>query len=128
MFLQAMGSFSIFQLVLSWVSSTIPRPKAKRAVAVALCTAVSNATNIASAYLYPSSDSPWVLPLRFRKSSIKLLTRFLPRLYRKGCIVLTVALAVCASSSMALRYWLKKENKKAARADGDSPYGFRYVL
>lgn len=58
MFLQAMGSFSIFQLILSWVSSTIPRPKAKRAVAIALCTAISNATNIASAYLYPSGDAP----------------------------------------------------------------------
>lgn len=58
MFLQAMGSFSIFQLILSWISSTIPRPKAKRAVAVAMCTAISNATNIATAYLYPESDGP----------------------------------------------------------------------
>jgi flagellar basal body-associated protein FliL len=50
------------------------------------------------------------------------------RLYRKGCIVLTTALVVCATASMILRFWLSKENKKAARADGDSPYGFRYVL
>jgi hypothetical protein len=60
MFLQAMGSFSIFQLILSWVSSTVARPKAKRAVAVALASAVSNATNAASAYLYPSADAPYV--------------------------------------------------------------------
>lgn len=60
MFLQAVGSFSVFQLVLSWVSSTIPRPKAKRAVTIALATAVSNGTNISSAYLYPSSDAPYV--------------------------------------------------------------------
>ncbi|GAB7326848.1 hypothetical protein MBLNU13_g10779t1 [Cladosporium sp. NU13] len=58
MFLQAMGAFSIFQLILAWISSTIPRPKAKRGVAVAICTAVANATNISSAYLYPSSDAP----------------------------------------------------------------------
>ncbi|CAG9982302.1 unnamed protein product [Clonostachys byssicola] len=58
MFLQAVGSFSVFQLVLSWVSSTIPRPKAKRAVTIALATAISNMTNISSAYLYPSSDAP----------------------------------------------------------------------
>jgi len=60
MFLQAMGAFSIFQLILAWISSTIPRPKAKRGVAVAICTAVANATNISSAYLYPSSDAPYV--------------------------------------------------------------------
>ncbi len=60
MFLQAMGSFSIFQLILAWISSTIPRPKAERGVAVAICTAVANATNISSAYLYPAADAPWV--------------------------------------------------------------------
>lgn len=58
MFLQALGAFSAFQLILSWVSATIPRPKAKRAVALALATAVSNASNIATAYLYPKWDAP----------------------------------------------------------------------
>jgi MFS family permease len=58
MFLQALGAFSAFQLILSWVSATIPRPKAKRAVALALATAVSNASNIATAYLYPAWDAP----------------------------------------------------------------------
>lgn len=58
MFLQAMGAFSAFQLILSWVSATVPRPKAKRAVALALATAVSNATNISTAYLYPSWNAP----------------------------------------------------------------------
>lgn len=57
MFLQAIGSISAFQIVLAWVSSTVPRPKAKRAVALALATAVSNATNISSAYLYPAWDA-----------------------------------------------------------------------
>lgn len=58
MFLQAMGSFSAFQVILSWVSATIQRPKSKRAVALALATAVSNATNIATAYLYPAWSAP----------------------------------------------------------------------
>jgi MFS family permease len=58
MFLQAMGAFSAFQVILSWVSATIQRPKGKRAVALALATAVSNATNIATAYLYPAWSAP----------------------------------------------------------------------
>lgn len=58
-FLCASGAFSAFQVILSWVSSTIPRPKAKRAVAIALATAISNGVgNIPSAYLYPTTDAP----------------------------------------------------------------------
>jgi hypothetical protein len=60
MFLQAMGSFSAFQVILPWVSSTVARPKSKRAVTLALATAVSNATNIATAYLYPAWSAPYV--------------------------------------------------------------------
>ncbi|KAF2128263.1 retrograde regulation protein 2 [Dothidotthia symphoricarpi CBS 119687] len=113
MFLQAMGSFSAFQIILSWVSATIPRPKAKRAVTLALCTAVANATNISSAYLYPSWDAP---------------------LYRMGCIVLTVALVCCASGSLALRFWLRRLNRRADQATGlegiENGTGnmFRYIL
>ncbi|PVI02306.1 retrograde regulation protein 2 [Periconia macrospinosa] len=113
MFLQAMGAFSAFQIVLSWVSATIQRPKAKRAVAVGLATAVSNATNIASAYLYPSNDAP---------------------LYRMGCIVLTVALACCVTASLTLRFWLQRLNIKADRMAGhegvENGAGnlFRYTL
>jgi hypothetical protein len=97
MFLQAMGSFSTFQLILPWVSATIARPKAKRAVALALASAVSNATNAATAYLYPAWDAP---------------------LYRMGCIVLTVALVCCASASLGLRFWLKKLNRQSDQAVG----------
>ncbi|KAI0141589.1 retrograde regulation protein 2 [Xylariaceae sp. FL1272] len=108
-FLSACGSFSAFQIILSWVSSTIPRPKAKRAVSLALCTAISNATNISTAYLYPKSDAP---------------------LYRQGGIVLTVSLAVCAISSIILKYWLKRLNSRSERRslDGDAALAtFRYI-
>ncbi|KAF2107391.1 retrograde regulation protein 2 [Lophiotrema nucula] len=113
MFLQATGAFSAFQLILSWVSATVQRPKAKRAVALALATAVSNATNIATAYLYPARTAP---------------------LYRMGCIVLTVALLTCAAAALCLRFWLKKLNRKADQSTGFEGVGggagltFRYVL
>ncbi|KAF5853186.1 hypothetical protein GGP41_001753 [Bipolaris sorokiniana] len=113
MFLQAMGSFSAFQLILPWVSATVARPKAKRAVTLALATAVSNATNIATAYLYPEWSAP---------------------LYRMGCIVLTVALLCCAAASLILRFWLQKLNRKSDQAIGvegvanGSGVLFRYTL
>ncbi|KAF2825752.1 retrograde regulation protein 2 [Ophiobolus disseminans] len=113
MFLQAMGSFSAFQLILPWVSATVARPKSKRAVVLALATSVSNMTNIATAYLYPKWSAP---------------------LYRMGCIVLTVALVCCAAASLILRFWLKKLNRKADQAVGLEGIAngpgvlFRYIL
>ncbi|PSN60698.1 retrograde regulation protein 2 [Corynespora cassiicola Philippines] len=113
MFLQAMGSFSAFQLILSWVSATIPRPKAKRSVTIAMATAISNATNISSAYLYPAWSAP---------------------LYRMGCIVLTVALLCCATASLTLRFLLQKRNQAFDQAvghegvEGGTGRMFRYAL
>jgi hypothetical protein len=56
------------------------------------------------------------------------------RLYRMGCIVLTVALLCCAAGSLILRFWLQKLNRKADNAIGlegvENGPGvlFRYVL
>ncbi|KAI1340776.1 retrograde regulation protein 2 [Xylariaceae sp. FL0016] len=108
-FLCAAGAFSAFQAILSWVSSTVPRPKAKRAVALAMCTAVSNATNISTAYLYPETDAP---------------------MYRQGGVVLTVCLAVCGISCVVLKLWLERLNKQAERRELESNgllTSFRYV-
>ena len=113
MFLMATGVFSAFQLILSWISATIPRPKAKRAVALGMATAVSNSMNIGLAYLYPKSDAPR---------------------YHIGGIVTTVALISCAVASIVLRRWLKKLNDKADRdvghegVEGGEGVNFRYIL
>lgn len=56
------------------------------------------------------------------------------RLYRMGCIVLTVALVCCASGALILRFWLRKLNNKSDQAVGlegiaNGPGAlFRYVL
>lgn len=109
-FLCAMGAFSAFQVILSWVSSTIPRPKAKRAVAIAMATAISNGVgNIPSAYLYPKNDAP---------------------LYRMGAITLTCALTMCGIACVVLKLWLGRINKAADKEDAESnsPQStFRYV-
>lgn len=108
-FLCAMGAFSAFQVILSWVSSTIPRPKAKRAVAIAMATAFANCANIPSAYLYPTSDAP---------------------MYRMGGGTLTGTLALCIGASLFLKFWLKRLNKKAEERDvEDTNSGavFRYI-
>jgi MFS family permease len=113
MFLMAIGVFSGFQLILSWISAIIPRPKVKRGVSLALATAIANSTNIATAYLYPKTDAPT---------------------YLMGGIVLCVALGTTCAAVLVLRFWLKKLNAEADRRQGhegansNDDLSFRYVL
>lgn len=58
MMLMIPGCYTGYVVALGWISSTIPRPSAKRAAALALINAISNASSIVSSYLYPSSASP----------------------------------------------------------------------
>lgn len=41
--------------------------------------------------------------------------------------MLSVVLAICATSSWILRFWLKRENKKLDISGEGDLYGFRYV-
>lgn len=52
------GIYSGYVVVLAWVSNTMPRPPAKRAVALAWINAVSNTSSIYASYMYPDSDAP----------------------------------------------------------------------
>jgi hypothetical protein len=63
-------------------------------------------------------------------SEMRRIFRLRPfhRLFRKGCIVLSVALVCCIVSSLILRFWLKKLNKKSEQLQHESGLGFRYVL
>lgn len=58
MMLMIPGCYTGYVVALGWISSTIPRPPAKRAAALALINAISNASSIVSSYLYPTSASP----------------------------------------------------------------------
>lgn len=109
-FLCAMGAFSAFQVTLSLVSNTVHRPMGKRAVAIAMATAISNGVgNIPSSYLYPKSDAP---------------------LYRTGGITLTCALTMCGVACIVLKFWLQRLNRTADRADAEKnnpQSSFRYI-
>lgn len=55
LFLQA-GSYAGFIVFYSWISSSFPRPPAKRAVALALINAFSQLGNVAGSYVWDLSD------------------------------------------------------------------------
>jgi predicted MFS family arabinose efflux permease len=56
LFLQA-SSYAGFIVFYSWISSSFPRPPAKRAVAIAMINAFSQLGNIAGSYVWNMSDN-----------------------------------------------------------------------
>jgi hypothetical protein len=53
-----MSVYGSFGCILSWVSSSLPRPPAKRAVAYAVVNAGSNLASIYASYFYPKEQGP----------------------------------------------------------------------
>ncbi|KAH8601703.1 putative MFS transporter [Bisporella sp. PMI_857] len=115
MFLMTLGVYSAFNVTLSWVSSTIARPKSKRAAALAMVNSLANCTHLFTSYLYPNSQKPR---------------------YLTAGITLALFCGLCATVAICLRFWLSWENRKLDRAEGydedeegnSVPRGFRYVL
>ena len=93
MFMPA-GVYTGYVVGLAWISNSLPRPPAKRASALALINAVSNATQIYSSFLYLSSMSP------------RYVAAFA---YNSATIVVAIA---CA---FALRFMLKRLNAQLDR-------------
>ena len=52
------GIYTGYVVALGWISSTIPQPPAKRAAAIALVNAISNASSIPASYMYGTSAAP----------------------------------------------------------------------
>lgn len=53
-----MSVYGSFGCILSWVSTTLPRPSTKRAISYAVVNAFSNFAAIYASYFYPSSQGP----------------------------------------------------------------------
>ncbi|KAK4569459.1 hypothetical protein LTR86_003222 [Recurvomyces mirabilis] len=53
-----MSIYGSFGCILSWVSTSLPRPSAKRAVAYAVVNAGSNFASIYASYFYPAEQGP----------------------------------------------------------------------
>ncbi|KAI5844487.1 major facilitator superfamily domain-containing protein [Morchella snyderi] len=58
MMLMVPGIYTSYVVSLSWISNILPRPPAKRAASIAAINAVSNSSQIWSAYMYPKSAGP----------------------------------------------------------------------
>lgn len=115
-----MGAVSSFQIILSWIANTFPRPLVKRSASIAICNMIGNCANIYGSYMYPKSAGPQ---------------------YTIGGSANSAICAAVALLALGLRLILKRENKKlekredetierAEDADGSDhrASGFRYVV
>lgn len=57
MMLMVPGIYTGYVVALAWISSSLPRPAAKRAAALAFINAVSNCSSIYASYMYPQPKS-----------------------------------------------------------------------
>jgi MFS family permease len=131
LFLQA-SAYAGFIVFYSWISSSFPRPPAKRAVAIALINAFSQLGNVAGAYVWGLEDNG------FRKSYGIVLSMF--GLTIIGCYAFRVILVdlnkklVAAEQAAAVeasdvveqkhQIGLKGQGEEALRM-GE---GFRYLI
>lgn len=97
------GSFySAYVVALAWISNSLPRPPAKRAAALAVINAISNATSIYASYMYTDPLAP----------------RYLAAMCTNcGTVVLAIAAAT------ALRIVLRRLNMRLDR--GETVEGMR---
>ncbi|PLB50641.1 MFS general substrate transporter [Aspergillus steynii IBT 23096] len=97
MFLMTAGSYSPYNLVVSWLSSTLPRPKTKRAAAFAVVNLMgAGVAHFYTSYMFPDSQKPR---------------------YYAGGGVMSGACLVCACTAMAIKWHLKRENRRIERVE-----------
>ena len=99
-----MGAVSAYQIIVSWVANSFPRPLVKRSSAIAIGNCVANAASIYGSYMYPSSDGP----------------RYIPGSGANAAICLSI---ICLT--LVLRYVHKWENGKLERAEQEAMAGGR---
>ena len=96
MFLMPIGANSAFQLIVTWVANSFPRPFVKRSAAVAIASAVANSATIYGSYIYPNSASPRYIAGGSTTAAVSLLV-------------------ICLA--LAIRVWHMKLNKSLAEKE-----------
>jgi MFS family permease len=102
MFLMVLGFFCAFNLAYAWVAATIPRPRVKRAAAIAIINGSANIGNLFTSYIFRDKDAP----------------RYVP-----GGIALTMFCVGICCTALTLKLILKAQNRKMERLDAaGEPY------
>ncbi|KAL2008353.1 hypothetical protein VTN00DRAFT_8335 [Thermoascus crustaceus] len=117
MFPMPMGAVSAYQIILSWVANSFPRPMVKRSSVIAICNMIGNASSIYGSYMYPASAAPQYVSGGSANAALCFLVALL---------------------ALIIHFVHVRENKKLERAENEQvesgndvdrrAQGFRYVL
>jgi MFS family permease len=104
------GTYSGLNLQLSWETTVVPAPRAKKAALIAIANCISQTSHWFSPYFYPRSQEPY---------------------YRMGGGLLIVGCALTVVSAVLVRHRARSLNKKLDEAEGYTPNsgverGWRY--
>lgn len=131
LFLQA-GSYAGFIVFYSWISSSFPRPPAKRAVALAMINAFSQLGNVAGSYVWGLKENG------YRKSYGIVLAMF--GITIVGCFLFRMILVnlnkklEAGEAAWETRDDVREKNGRVAHLDGNAAdidglkRGFRYLI
>ncbi|EOD48414.1 putative major facilitator superfamily transporter protein [Neofusicoccum parvum UCRNP2] len=61
-FLMPMGAVAGYQIIITWVANSFPRPLVKRSACISFANMIGNSANIYGPYMYPKTDTPRYIP------------------------------------------------------------------
>ncbi|KAF2112229.1 retrograde regulation protein 2 [Lophiotrema nucula] len=97
MFLMTSGTYSPYNLCVSWLSASLPRPASKRAAAFAIINLMAaGVAHFYTSYAFPDSQKPR---------------------YYAGGAMMSAACLICAAAAMGIKYYLKAQNRKMEREE-----------
>lgn len=103
MMLLAAGSYSPYNLCVSWASSTLPRPRAKRAAALAIVNLMgAGVAHFYTAYMFPDEQQPR---------------------YYVGGGIMSGACIVCAGIAFGIKRHLRRLNRIFEQRERDEGQG-----
>lgn len=94
------GTYSGLNLQLSWETTVVPAPRAKKAALIALANCISQVSHWFSPYFYPTSQEPY---------------------YRMGGGLLIMGCVLVVVSALAVRWRAQVLNKRLDESEGWTP-------
>ncbi|KAL5002817.1 major facilitator superfamily domain-containing protein [Aspergillus recurvatus] len=106
------GTYNGLNLQLSWETTVVPSPRAKKAALIAIANCISQSSHWFSPYFYPTSQEPY---------------------YRMGGGLLIMGCALVALSAFAVNWRGRRLNRRLDEDEGWTPHsgnerGWRYKL
>ncbi|OAL46138.1 major facilitator superfamily transporter [Pyrenochaeta sp. DS3sAY3a] len=101
----SIGTYAVNSIILGWVSNTCSQTKEKKACSLAIVNCIAVSSFIWTPYMWPKSDEPRYTMAMSSSAALSLAT---------------------AAGAWAMRFWLKRDNKKMMQSENEATVLFAY--